>query len=160
MDRMQPLIWESRPDGLRAPAMIVAFSGWNDAGDAASGAARWLADRYGAELVATIEAEDFFDFTTTRPIVEIGADGRRSLTWPDTELWAATTDSGTDLVVLVGHEPHLGVFVSWLLTGLQESFVELKKGSACLLEFEKDVKPGRARLLWAMKPGQLRELGK
>jgi len=87
--------------------LVAAFEGWNDAGDAASGAARWLADRYGAELVATIEAEDFFDFTTTRPIVEIGADGRRSLTWPDTELWAATTDSGTDLVVLVGHEPHL-----------------------------------------------------
>jgi phosphohistidine phosphatase len=63
-------------------------------------------------------------------------------------------------VAVVGHEPHLGVFVSWLLTGLQESFVELKKGSACLLEFEQDVKAGRARLLWAMKPSHLRDLGK
>ncbi|CAA9444031.1 MAG: hypothetical protein AVDCRST_MAG64-4389 [uncultured Phycisphaerae bacterium] len=63
-------------------------------------------------------------------------------------------------VAVVGHEPHLGMFVSWLLTGLQDSFVELKKGSACLLELEKDVKPGRAKLLWALKPGQLRELGK
>lgn len=63
-------------------------------------------------------------------------------------------------IALVGHEPHLGVFVSWLLTGLQESFVEMKKGSACLLDFQKDVKPGRAKLLWALKPGQLRELGK
>ncbi|MCU1498775.1 MAG: hypothetical protein JWM47_2728 [Acidimicrobiales bacterium] len=87
--------------------LIAAFEGWNDAGDAASGAARWLADRYGAELVATIEAEEFFDFTTTRPIVEIGEGGRRRLTWPDTELWAATTDTGTDLIILVGHEPHL-----------------------------------------------------
>ncbi|QXC59120.1 PAC2 family protein [Aquihabitans sp. G128] len=103
---MSPLRWHHRPE-LRRPVLIAAFEGWNDAGDAASGAARWLADRYGAELVATIEAEEFFDFTTTRPIVEVGDDGRRKLTWPDTELWAATTDSGTDLVILVGHEPHL-----------------------------------------------------
>lgn len=63
-------------------------------------------------------------------------------------------------VAVVGHEPHLGVFVSWLLTGLQESFIELKKGSACLLELEKEIKPGRAKLLWALKPGHLRDLGK
>ena len=103
---MSSLRWHHRPP-LRRPALVAAFEGWNDAGDAASGAARWLADRHGAELVATIEAEEFFDFTTTRPIVEIGADGRRAITWPDTELWAATTDSGRDLVVLIGHEPHL-----------------------------------------------------
>ena len=61
-------------------------------------------------------------------------------------------------VAVVGHEPHLGVFASWLLTGLQESFIEPKKGSACLLEFESDVKAGRAKLLWALKPGHLRLL--
>ena len=86
---------------------MAAFEGWNDAGDAASSAARWLADRHGAELVATIEAEDFFDFTTTRPIVSFDEDGERRITWPDTELWSATTAGGTDLVILVGHEPHL-----------------------------------------------------
>ena len=35
---MQPLIWDHRPDGLRAPALVCAFTGWNDAGDAASSA--------------------------------------------------------------------------------------------------------------------------
>ena len=63
-------------------------------------------------------------------------------------------------VALVGHEPHLGVFVTWLLTGLQDSVVDLKKGSACLLEFEKDVKAGRAKLRWVLKPSHLRLLGK
>jgi proteasome assembly chaperone (PAC2) family protein len=87
--------------------LVAAFEGWNDAGDAASGAARWLADRYGAELVATIEAEEFFDFTTTRPIVEMTEEGQRRITWPDTELWACTTDSRSDLVIMVGQEPHL-----------------------------------------------------
>jgi phosphohistidine phosphatase len=62
-------------------------------------------------------------------------------------------------VALVGHEPHLGVFASWLLTGLQESFIELKKGSAVFLELEGDIKSGSAKLLWAMKPAYLREFG-
>ena len=62
-------------------------------------------------------------------------------------------------VAVVGHEPHLGEFVSWCLSGLRESFVELKKGAAVLLEFERDIKPGRARLIWALKPSQLRTLG-
>jgi phosphohistidine phosphatase len=61
-------------------------------------------------------------------------------------------------VAVVGHEPHLSTFVSWCMTGLQESFVELKKGSACMLRFDQDVKPGRAKLLWLLKPGQLRAL--
>ena len=98
--------WHHRPE-LDEPALVAAFEGWNDAGDAASSAARWLADRHGAELVATIEAEDFFDFTTTRPIVALGPDGARKITWPDTEIWSATSDTGRDLVILVGHEPHL-----------------------------------------------------
>ena len=62
-------------------------------------------------------------------------------------------------VAVVGHEPHLGEFVSWCLSGLRESFVELKKGSAVLLEFGGEIKPGRARLLWALKPSHLRGLG-
>jgi phosphohistidine phosphatase len=62
-------------------------------------------------------------------------------------------------VAVVGHEPHLGEFVSWCLSGLRESFVELKKGSAVLLEFGGEIKPGRARLIWALKPSHLRALG-
>ena len=33
---MQPLRWERRPDGLRAPALVCAFKGWNDAGESAT----------------------------------------------------------------------------------------------------------------------------
>ena len=51
---MQPLIWERRPDGLRAPALVCAFKGWNDAGDAASAALQFL----GASLGATRFAHD------------------------------------------------------------------------------------------------------
>ena len=55
---MQPLIWESRPDGLRAPAIICAFSGWNDAGDAASAALTFIGESLGAERFARIDPED------------------------------------------------------------------------------------------------------
>ena len=62
-------------------------------------------------------------------------------------------------VALVGHEPQLGLFVSWMLTGLQESVVQMKKGGACLLELKEQVRPGRGRLLWSLAPAQLRALG-
>jgi len=61
-------------------------------------------------------------------------------------------------VALVGHEPHLGTFLSWLVSGLQESFVDLKKGGAAMVEAPSPVAAGRAKLLWMAKPGQLRRL--
>jgi phosphohistidine phosphatase len=61
-------------------------------------------------------------------------------------------------VALVGHEPDVGQLVTWLLTGLRQSVIPMKKGGACLLEFSQEVKPGRAKLTWALRPGQLRRL--
>jgi proteasome assembly chaperone (PAC2) family protein len=98
--------WLHRPK-LRRPTLVAAFEGWNDAGDAASAAVRWLADRHGAEKIATIDSEEFFDFTATRPHVQRDDDGERTIVWPDTELWSAATSGASDIVVLVGAEPHL-----------------------------------------------------
>ena len=67
---------------------------------------------------------------------------------------------GDATVALVGHEPQLGMLVSWLLAGERRSFVRLRKGSACLLEFAEQVKPGGGTLLWMLKPSQLRDLSK
>ena len=61
-------------------------------------------------------------------------------------------------VALIGHEPHLSTVLSWLLTGLQESFIVLKKGGAALIEIDAPVAAGRAKLLWMLKPSQLRAL--
>lgn len=106
---VSPIRWQHRPE-LDDPVLVTAFEGWNDAGDAASGAARWLADRHGAEQVGLIDCEEFFDFTATRPLVTFDdgdTDADRRITWPDTEIWAAETDGPHDLLFLVGHEPHL-----------------------------------------------------
>ena len=73
--------------------------------------------------------------------------------------WLAAQDGGRTVAV-VGHEPHLGVLVTWLLTGIDDSRITLKKGAACLLEFEQRPQRGGAKLLWLLAPSQLRELSK
>ena len=79
---MQPLIWESRPDGLRAPALVCAFTGWNDAGDAASAALRFFGASLGATRFAQIDPEEFFDFQATRPRIQLVDGHTRELEWP------------------------------------------------------------------------------
>ena len=66
--------WTTRPT-LQSPVVIAAFEGWNDAGDAASTAARYLVERWDVEQVADIDPEEFYDFTSTRPDVRLDDDG-------------------------------------------------------------------------------------
>jgi phosphohistidine phosphatase len=66
--------------------------------------------------------------------------------------------SATKVVAIVGHEPHLGELVTWLMSGLPESRVQMKKGGACLLEFEGQPGAGVGVLQWLMTSGQLRDL--
>jgi phosphohistidine phosphatase len=62
------------------------------------------------------------------------------------------------VVGIVGHEPHLSELVGWLTTGETRSLVELKKGSACLLEISGRPQAGSAVLRWLLTPRQLRLL--
>ena len=64
------------------------------------------------------------------------------------------------VIALVGHEPHLGELTTWLLSGRTNNWLPLKKGSACLLEFPYEIKPGQATLRWLLTPRQLRALAK
>jgi phosphohistidine phosphatase len=65
---------------------------------------------------------------------------------------------GVETVAAVGHEPHLSGLAAWLLTGNGKSLFEMKKGGACLLEFEGVPQAGSAQLSWLMTPGQLRAI--
>src|SRR3954454_18279906 len=105
---MQPLIWEHRPDGLRAPALVCAFTGWNDAGDAASAALQFLGASLGATRFARIDPEEFFDFQTTRPKIQLVEGRTRSIEWPEVEIYAARIPRAPrDLVLLSGAEPSM-----------------------------------------------------
>jgi proteasome assembly chaperone (PAC2) family protein len=104
---MEHVHWAARPE-LREPALIAAFEGWNDAGDAATTAARYLVDRWDLELVAEVDPEEFYDFTTTRPQVQLDDDGQREIVWPSTEVFAGTIPGGdSDVIVIIGTEPQL-----------------------------------------------------
>jgi len=106
----------------------VAFEGWNDAGDASTIALDYLARSWGAERVATIDSEEFYDFTATRPQVRLDSDGLRRIDWPDIELLAATLpDSGHDLVLMRGVEPQLRwkTFCSTVVTAARDVGAEM-----------------------------------
>src|ERR1700758_2898886 len=104
---MQPLQWEYRPDGLRAPALICAFKGWNDAADAASSAITFIAGALSARQFATIDPEDFYDFQTIRPRIRLIEGRTRELVWPAVELYEARIPRAPrDLILLAGSEPN------------------------------------------------------
>ena len=92
---------------LRRPRAIIAFEGWGDACEAASGAANYLIGTLEAgEPFAAIDPEEFFDFQAHRPTVSIGDGETRNLTWPTTRFYAITLPhDDRDLVLVVGDEP-------------------------------------------------------
>jgi proteasome assembly chaperone (PAC2) family protein len=103
---MQPLQWEHRPDGLRAPALVCAFKGWNDAADAASSAIEFVGSALEAERFATIDPEEFYDFQATRPRTKLVDGQTREIVWPAVELFAARVPRAPrDLILVSGSEP-------------------------------------------------------
>jgi proteasome assembly chaperone (PAC2) family protein len=102
---MEHVEWSTRP-ALHAPVMLAAFTGWNDAGDAASSAVRHLIEMWHAEHVASLDPEEFYDFGSARPHVRLSEGVTREIVWPSNELWAASTPGG-DVLLLLGTEPQL-----------------------------------------------------
>jgi proteasome assembly chaperone (PAC2) family protein len=104
---MSHLIRTARPT-LHQPVLVAAFEGWNDAGEAATFAARFLSERWDAEPFATVDPEEFFDFTSARPHVQLDDDGLREIVWPTTTMSSASIpDAELDVIFVVGNEPQL-----------------------------------------------------
>jgi len=91
---------------LREPTLVAAFAGWSDAGAAATAAATYLAERWRADRLAEIDAEEFYDFTQLRPTVRYVEGERRQTEWPQNNFYYHQTPD-RDLIVLAGIEPHL-----------------------------------------------------
>ena len=103
---MQPLRWERRPDGLRAPALVCAFKGWNDAGEAATSALTFMGASFEASRFALIDPEEFVDFQSTRPSVRLTDGLSRKIEWPEFEFYEARVPRAPrDLILLSGPEP-------------------------------------------------------
>ena len=104
---MSQLEIESIPS-LRTPVLIAAFAGWNDAGQAATAAVRFLGERWEAVRFASIDAEEFFDFTSARPLIRLGAGLERELEWPaNVFFYHVEPTQSRDAILLLGTEPHL-----------------------------------------------------
>ena len=111
--------------------------------------ARETAEIVGAALkVARVEIVDAL--RPDRPFDELVA-------WLNKRL-PPNEDEDDSAVAVVGHEPHLSGLVTWLMTGQKDPRLELKKGGACLLSFERAPAAGEATLRWLLTAGQLRDL--
>jgi proteasome assembly chaperone (PAC2) family protein len=117
----------SRPT-LRRPRAIIAFEGWGDACEAASGAASYINGALdGGDPFAAIDPEEFFDFQAHRPTVSIGDGETRKLSWPATRFYAINLPyDDRDLIIVVGDEPSYRwkTFSRHLIQVLSENDVE------------------------------------
>ena len=101
------VIWSERPK-LRAPVLVCAFKGWNDAGEAATAALSYIRGSFEAHEVARIDPEEFYDFTAVRPTVQVTGEGVREVDWPENSFAVAPVPGAEgDLVMLQGVEPSL-----------------------------------------------------
>src|SRR5437588_7729297 len=99
--------WQDRPQ-LRDPIIVCAFKGWNDAGEAASAAVQFLCESFDAEQFASIDSEEFYDFTAVRPTVRLVEGRSRAIDWPENSFHAAAVPAADrDLIMLRGVEPSL-----------------------------------------------------
>jgi proteasome assembly chaperone (PAC2) family protein len=104
---MTDVIWRERPE-LRAPVMVCAFKGWNDAGEAATAALSYIRGSFEARDVAEIDPEEYYDFTAVRPTVRLTEGDVRKIEWPENKVSVAPVPGADgDLILLEGVEPSL-----------------------------------------------------
>ena len=101
---------QEEPGQLRRPIIIMAFSGWNDAAESATAAARYLSQLWSSRPFASVDPEEFYHFGLSRPYVRFktGSRSEREIVWPATEFSVAQPSQlDRDIVVGVAIEPHL-----------------------------------------------------
>lgn len=96
--------WLTRPI-LDDPVALIAFEGWGDAGDSASLAAARFLKSFDAELIASFDPDEHYDFQVRRPMVYVDEGGTRNIDWPENDLFLIRGPR-RDLVVLLGEEPN------------------------------------------------------
>ncbi len=117
--------------------LVVAFEGWNDAGNAATGVTKFLAEELATESVANVDSEDYYDFVLNRPLAVNGSNGERELVWPGVDFSVSTKKS----------DPNLGRIA--LLSGDEPSF-RWKAFTAEILEMVEDREIDQVIFLGAM----------
>ena len=123
---MDPLSFMTVPT-LNRPILVLAFAGWNDAGDSATFAAKFLSQRLGAHKFASLDPETFYNFVEKRPQVRL-RNNEREILWPANEFsYARDARLVQDVIVGIGVEPHLRwrAYIDSILQVVQQCQVEL-----------------------------------
>ncbi|MHA7175856.1 PAC2 family protein [Arthrobacter sp. Sr24] len=90
----------------RLTVLLAAFEGWNDAGEAASDALKYLHQLWDAKRVAVIEPDEYYDFQFTRPEVRLTSSGGHKIKWPVTKIAKASIpETNIDVILVHGIEP-------------------------------------------------------
>ena len=121
---------------LTDPLVVVAFEGWNDAGDAATGAVEHLELSWDAEPLAALDPEDYYDFQVNRPTVSLIGGVSRRIEWPTTRISVARPPgSDRDVVLIRGIEPNMRwrAFCDELIAILRELDVSIVVALGALL---------------------------
>ncbi|WP_100344363.1 proteasome assembly chaperone family protein [Compostimonas suwonensis] len=84
---------------LRGRLLVVAFEGWNDAGEAATGAVKTLQELLDLSPIAEIDPEVYYDYQFNRPTMTSDDNGVRFLEWPGTTIYGpvAPRDAGAGI---------------------------------------------------------------
>lgn len=124
---------------LRSPIMVIAFGGWSDAGEAATGVITHLlsvlggsdslsGDTDNSTLIGEVDSEDFYDFQVNRPLIFVDSSMIRSLTWPGVQIFGVRNPGGDrDFILVRGVEPSMRwrTFASEILDLAEDLEVEL-----------------------------------
>jgi hypothetical protein len=112
---------------LSGRLLVVAFEGWNDAGEAATGAVTTLKDLLDLYPMFEVDSEEYFDYQFNRPTATQDDDGNRLLVWPSVTIYGPTAvrttrspdlaedaeltvsgDNDSNIYLLLGTEPSRG----------------------------------------------------
>ena len=104
---MEDVVWYRKPL-LSEPVAILAFEGWSDAGNTATGCVENLSCTYEVEPFAELDSDSYYNYQMRRPVVEVKDFGERNFHWPQTSFYSIEDYKlKSDLILVFGEEPSM-----------------------------------------------------
>ena len=104
---MEDVVWYRKPL-LSDPVAILAFEGWSDAGNTASGCIENICGNYVVEPFSELNSEGFYNYQMRRPVVEVKAIGERNFHWPQTSFYSIEDYKlKREIIMVFGEEPSM-----------------------------------------------------
>lgn len=114
---------------------IVAFEGWNDAGEAATGAIDHLIDQFNGQVTYRFDPEPYYDFQVNRPFFRTNSNGEKVIEWRTTSIYRTDPINDTEIYLVRGIEPsmHWRAFTEELVMQIRAYNIDLVVALGALL---------------------------